>query len=183
MRESILLLVRAVNQVYVRPAMFLNNSYAKNILGGTAGAGKAMECSVYEDDKCAVLINAESDIAITGTSATATATGCESVLEGSEERTEGPGSSRVIEDMGRHSTVYSTEHNAVLSTEHRGGLIKHVVMSLVFLQARCPGEADVVPDVAIRSCSYTIRLLYLHVQDTVILLQLHNLLFFILLSH
>ena len=177
MRESTLLLVRAVIQVYVRPAMFLNNSYAKNVLRGPAGVEEAMECSVDGDEKCAVLINAESDIAMTGTSSSATATGCESVLEGSEERTGYPGSSSIIEDMRgdsrEHSTAHTTEHRGGRSREHRGGLIKHLVMSLVFLQARCPGEADVVPDVAIRSCHYTIRLLYLHVQYTVILCQLH----------
>lgn len=141
MRESILLLVRAVIQVYVRPAMLLNNSYARNILGRIAG-GESMGCCVDVDVGCAVVINTESDVAMTGTSASASAsaiaTGCES------------GSSRVIKDMGGHSTEHSTGD----SREHRGGLIKHLVMSLVFLQARCPGEADVVPDVAIRSCHY-----------------------------
>ena len=149
MRESILLLVRAVIQVYVRAAMLLNNSYARNILGGTAGGGEVMERSVDGDDICAVVINTESDIAMTGTSAIATATaiavGCES------------GASREIKDMGGHTTGDSTEH--------RGGLIKHLVMSLVFLQARCPGEADVVPDVAVRSCvcTYTVVPLHLHI--------------------
>ena len=142
MRESVLLLVRAVIQVYIRPAMIPNSTYANKILGNISG--NVMDCSVDVGVACAVMGDAESDIAMKGVSA---AVGSAIVLEGYERRAEDRGSVRVVEDM---------RIDNIDSSEHREGLIKHLVMSLVFLQARCPGEADIVPDAAMRYCTVNI---------------------------
>ena len=150
MRESVLLLVRAVIQVYVRPAMLSTSTYAKNILGKLSG--NVIESSMDVGGGCAVVECDGSDVTITETTTAEVAGGGGGGAGG------GGGGAGGGDVMTLYGCSDSTEHREGLiirdgctgSTEHREGLISHVVMSLVFLQARCPGEADIVPEAAVR---------------------------------
>lgn len=137
MRESVLLLVRAVIHVYVRPAMLSNSTYAKNILGKLSG--NIIESSVHVSGGCAVVVSDESDVTMTEI----TTAEVEAVVPGAGE---GGGEQYRVSAL----CVGGAIDGCTRSTEHREGLISHVVMSLVFLQARCPGEADIVPEAAVR---------------------------------
>jgi hypothetical protein len=170
MRESVLLLVRAVIQVYVRPAMLSNSTYAKNILGKLSG--NAFKSNMDVSSGCAVVVSDESDVTITETT---TAAAVEAVAGGGAQvggGGAGGGGDVMVLDEYKESQqerisalcVGGTIDGCTGSTEHREGLICHVVMSLVFLQARCPGEGDIVPEAALRYryciCTYTVVLLY-----------------------
>jgi hypothetical protein len=101
----------------------------------------------------------ESDVTMTGTTAAAAVAAVEAVAGG------GGGGGDVMtldgckeSQQDRVSALYvgGTTDGCTGSTEHRVGLICHVVMSLVFLQARCPGEADIVPEAAARYRTLTV---------------------------
>ena len=160
MRESVLLLVRAVIQVYVRPAMLSNSTYAKNILGKLSR--NVMECRLDVSGGCAVVMSDESDVTMTETTTAAVGALVAGGRGGDVMILDGGGGSQ--QESISALSVGGTRDGCTDSTEHREGLTSHVVMSLVFLQARCPGEADIVPEAAARYryciCMYTVVLLY-----------------------
>jgi hypothetical protein len=151
MRESVLLLVRAVIQVYVRPAMLSNSTYAKIILGKLSG--NVTEGRMDVSGGCDVAVCGESDVTMTGTTTAevgavvAGGGGDVMILDGCKESQQ---------DRVSALCAGGTRDGCTGSSEHREGLICHVVMSLVFLQARCPGEGDIVPEAAVRYRTVTV---------------------------